>query len=44
MIETIVKIAGSIFCLGAGVVLLTFGLMVLSVLVIEILNHFKDKK
>lgn len=43
MIDIIVKIAGSILCLGVGVVLLTFGLMVLSVFFMEVYNHIRGK-
>tara|TARA_R110000824_G_scaffold316993_1_gene504226 strand:+ start:598 stop:735 length:138 start_codon:yes stop_codon:yes gene_type:complete len=36
MIDIIVKVAGSVFCLGVGVALLAFGLMVLCVFIAEI--------
>ena len=32
MIDIIVKIAGSVLCLGAGVIMLAFGLMILILL------------
>ncbi len=43
MIETIVKISGSILCLGVGAVLLAFGLMLLSVFTVEVVNHIRNK-
>jgi len=43
MIEAIVKISGSIFCLGVGTFLLAFGVMILSVFVVEVLNHLRGK-
>ena len=36
MIDIIVKVAGSVFCLGVGVALLAFGLMMLSAFFVEI--------
>lgn len=36
MIDIIVKVAGSVFCLGVGVALLAFSLMVLSAFFAEI--------
>ena len=35
MVDIIVKISGSIFCLGIGVVLLAVGLLILSALAVE---------
>lgn len=43
MVDAIVKLAGSVLCLGVGVVLLAFGLMVLSVFVIEVWNQVSLK-
>jgi hypothetical protein len=42
MIDIIVKIAGSILCLGAGVVMLAFGLMILIILFMEINRKLKE--
>jgi len=36
MIDIIVKVAGSVFCLGVGVALWAFGLMMLSAVFAEI--------
>jgi hypothetical protein len=42
MIEIIVKIAGSIFCLGAGTVLFAFGLIIISVFILEVWNKINE--
>lgn len=39
MIDIIVKIAGSIFCLGFGVMMLSIGLLILSALTVETYNR-----
>lgn len=44
MIDAIVKITGSIFCLGIGTALFAFGIMVLSVFTMEVYSHIKDKR
>lgn len=36
MIDIIVKVAGSVFCLGVGMALLAFGLIVISTFLMEI--------
>ena len=36
MVDIIVKISGSIFCLGFGVMMLSIGLLILSALAVEI--------
>jgi len=43
MVDAIVKLAGSVLCLGVGAVLLAFGLMVLSVFVVEVWNQVSLK-
>ena len=43
MIDAIVKISGSVLCLGLGTILLAFGVMLLSVFAVEVVNHFRGK-
>ena len=43
MIDIIVKISGSIFCLGIGVVLLAVGLLILSAFVTEVYGRCLNK-
>ena len=38
--QTIVEIAGSILCLGVGMVLFAFGLMMLTVFISEVYRHY----
>lgn len=40
--DLIVKIAGSIFCLGVGSVLLALGTIMISVFVVEVYNKIKS--
>jgi len=40
LIDVIVKIAGSIFCLGVGLALLVFSLVVLCSFVVEIYQRY----
>lgn len=44
MVDIIVKIAGSIFCLSVGVVLLAIGLLILSAFVMEIYGRITSAK
>ena len=44
MIDIIVKIAGSIFCLGIGVLLLAVGLLILSALITEVYGRITNAK
>jgi len=42
MIDIIVKITGSVLYLGAGVIMLAFGLMILILLFMEIYGKIKE--
>lgn len=44
MVDIIVKISGSIFCLGIGVVLLAVGLLILSAFVTEVYGRITSAK
>ena len=44
MIDIIVKVAGSVFCLGVGMALLAFGLVVVSTFVMEIYGRVFEKR
>jgi len=43
MIDGIVRIAGSIFIAGIGLVAFAFGTMILTVFITELYNHFWRK-
>jgi hypothetical protein len=43
ILNGIVIIAGSVLCFGVGMVLLTFGLMVFTVFILEVWNRVRGK-